>query len=194
MTSKLKLALLGLGGAASLVAASAPATAAVVFDRITIQNAQGTWLQVAEVQIWSGANNVALAGAASATGGTWDATSTPDKAIDGNTGGGFYTDTIFHNAPPGDGSAILTISFAQTAVDSIKFFGRTDCCSERDTYTYSLFNGTDLIQTGFVDARSGPAVVALPELSTWAMMLSGFGLIGWGLRRRRRQGDRVAFA
>jgi hypothetical protein len=29
---------------------------------------------------------------------------------------------------------------------------------------------------------------AVPEPGTWAMMLTGFGLIGWRLRRRRRRG------
>ncbi|MFL6758999.1 PEPxxWA-CTERM sorting domain-containing protein [Sphingomonas sp.] len=31
-----------------------------------------------------------------------------------------------------------------------------------------------------------PVATAVPEPGTWAMMLMGFGLIGWRLRRRRR--------
>jgi hypothetical protein len=37
-------------------------------------------------------------------------------------------------------------------------------------------------------------VSAVPEPATWAMMLAGFGLMGFGLRRRAKQTVRVAFA
>lgn len=35
---------------------------------------------------------------------------------------------------------------------------------------------------------------AVPEPATWAMMLVGFGMIGFGLRSRRRQSVRVTYA
>ena len=37
-------------------------------------------------------------------------------------------------------------------------------------------------------ARFSPSTAAVPEPSTWAMMLLGFGAIGWVLRRRKRTG------
>ncbi|MDB5585019.1 MAG: hypothetical protein JWR80_10195 [Bradyrhizobium sp.] len=38
------------------------------------------------------------------------------------------------------------------------------------------------------------SVSAVPESSTWAMMLAGFGVIGFGLRRRRRETVSVTYA
>lgn len=38
------------------------------------------------------------------------------------------------------------------------------------------------------------AVRPVPEPATWAMMLVGFGLVGYGLRSRRRQSVRVTYA
>lgn len=35
------------------------------------------------------------------------------------------------------------------------------------------------------EPRENPPVSAVPEPGTWAMMLMGFGLIGWRMRRRR---------
>ena len=37
-------------------------------------------------------------------------------------------------------------------------------------------------------------ISAVPEPATWAMMVGGFGAIGFGLRRRRRQAVRVTYA
>ncbi len=35
-------------------------------------------------------------------------------------------------------------------------------------------------------ANQPDVVAAVPEPSTWAMMLTGFGLVGWALRRHMR--------
>jgi hypothetical protein len=198
MNQILKTSIATAAAATALFAASAPADAAVFVTSITIQNSQGNWLQVAEVQAFSGATNVALAtngGSAAATSVYAAGVSTAAKAIDGNTGGNYYTDTIYHGGA-GNGTDVLTISFAGANLTSFSVFGRTDCCNERDTYTYTLFNGANVVGQGALDARSGPATVALgpvPEPATWAMMLAGFGLVGFGLRRRAKQTVRVAF-
>lgn len=39
-----------------------------------------------------------------------------------------------------------------------------------------------------------PAPAPVPEPATWAMMLAGFGMIGFGLRRRRKHSVRVTYA
>jgi hypothetical protein len=51
--------------------------------------------------------------------------------------------------------------------------------------------GPDSIYTGF-DNLSFTASV--PEPSTWLMMIAGFGMIGFGLRTRRKQVVRVTYA
>jgi hypothetical protein len=53
-------------------------------------------------------------------------------------------------------------------------------------------------ETGIQDFRqlrlggvSQPVVGAIPEPTTWAMMLLGFGAIGFGMRRRKKDGVRL---
>jgi len=55
-------------------------------------------------------------------------------------------------------------------------------------YTYSWGTGAD---ADTLQVRIGGAVAGVPEASTWAMMLGGFGLVGGAMRARRRS---VAFA
>jgi len=55
-------------------------------------------------------------------------------------------------------------------------------------YTYSWGQGAD---ADTLQVRIGGAVAGVPEASTWAMMLGGFGLVGGAMRARRRS---VAFA
>lgn len=61
-------------------------------------------------------------------------------------------------------------------------------------FTGSLGAGT--YSVWIQEANAGTAnyafnflVRSVPEPSTWAMMLAGFGLIGWSMRRRRAQKD-----
>ena len=60
---------------------------------------------------------------------------------------------------------------------------------------------TDYIPAGTVNTSYNGTFVpanfvltAVPEPATWAMMLAGFGMIGFGLRSRRKQAARVTYA
>ncbi|MDB5582883.1 MAG: hypothetical protein JWR80_8059, partial [Bradyrhizobium sp.] len=90
----------------------------------------------------------------------------------------------------------LTITFNNTyALSALNFYGRTDCCSNRDVFDYILYDANDVVVgSGKVNATSNFATVALPEPATWAMMLMGFGMVGFGLRSRRKQQVGVAYA
>lgn len=44
------------------------------------------------------------------------------------------------------------------------------------------------------NATFTPAITAVPEPSTWAMLILGFGVVGYSLRRRRNAGYRLRFA
>ena len=46
--------------------------------------------------------------------------------------------------------------------------------------------------TGFVDTTFSPVVAAVPEPSTWAMMILGFAGVGFMAYRRRRQATAIA--
>lgn len=59
-------------------------------------------------------------------------------------------------------------------------------------YAYMRFNGGEIVsipQNGVRSIASVPGTNgAVPEPGTWAMMLLGFGAIGYSMRRRRRMG------
>jgi PEP-CTERM motif len=73
-------------------------------------------------------------------------------------------------------------------------------------YSFPLDGTTDLVQASFDPTVSlgdtsgvysitlSPVSVPVPEPATWAMMLAGFGLVGFGLRSSRRQAVRVTYA
>ncbi|WP_242139453.1 MULTISPECIES: PEPxxWA-CTERM sorting domain-containing protein [unclassified Sphingomonas] len=79
----------------------------------------------------------------------------------------------------------------------------------RDDHTYSFTLNTGLAQTaagklffgvsdGVFSDNSGAFQVqlsqAVPEPATWAMMLMGFGMIGFGLRSYQRKSTKVTYA
>jgi hypothetical protein len=183
--------------AAALLAA-APSHAVTGVSTIQITNAFNDYLQVGELlafQTGTG-NNVALASAgavATGTGGTWDANSTPDRANDGNLNTEFYTAPyIFH--PAAQGGTMLSIALSgPMSLQGLTIYGRSDCCSSRDLFTYKLLSATGAtLATGELDARgtshsASVAFGAVPETASWALMLAGFGVVGLGLRGTRRR-------
>lgn len=183
--------------AAIAASAAMPASAVTVVGatRVVITNAQNDYLQVAELQAFNfGGTNVALAangGSAVGTGGTYDPYATADKAIDGNTGGNYYTDTIFHPLSIAGGS--LTVNFAApTTLSSLTLYGRTDCCMQRDLFNYTIYSASDVVlASGQINSRfqvgtvSFDAPSTVPEPQSWALLVAGFGLVGVSMRRRK---------
>ncbi len=55
-------------------------------------------------------------------------------------------------------------------------------------------NGTRGLDVYFAKVTVTNAVAAVPEPTSWAMMLAGFGIVGGALRRRRAQSVTVRFA
>lgn len=55
-----------------------------------------------------------------------------------------------------------------------------------------LLTGATFTSTGNSFEFDNIAVAAVPEPATWALMVGGFGLVGFGLRRRRRQEEAFA--
>lgn len=64
--------------------------------------------------------------------------------------------------------------------------------SINNTFQIDLFGGGQTL-SAFAQLGSG-AVAAVPEPGTWAMMLLGFGAIGFSIRRRRRTNDQLQLA
>lgn len=190
----------GIAGAATLFAA-APAFAVSVVNakRVEITSAIPDWLQIAEVEAYE--FGTLLNVAASANGGV--ATSTgygyggePSGAIDGVIPSGYVGPDVFHSDTFGAGE-MLTITFASaTDLASLKIFGVMDGGAPRNFFQYRIYNaGNDLLAQGQLDSRinssdevffDAPAVGGIPEPSTWAVMILGFGAAGAALRSRRR--------
>jgi hypothetical protein len=184
---KFKSAALGL--LLAIGSAVAPAHAAIVgVTEIVISNAYNTWLQVGEVEAFdlSSLNVIRAFGATASANvvGTWDPASTPDKAIDGIESTSFPD--IYHPDPSHEQGVQLIIDLAQVAtIGKLTIFGRTDCCIDRDLYNVSFYDAShNLLQTAQVDATRTPSgsidfANAVPEPSTWAMMLLGFFGVGF---------------
>lgn len=66
-------------------------------------------------------------------------------------------------------------------------FGNNFNANQNNTYRIDLSAAGNTV-TSFARIGEG-AVAAVPEPATWAMMLMGFGLIGFSMRGRRRRGN-----
>ena len=186
--------LLALGAAPQ-----ASATTVVGAKSIVITNPLPNYLQIAEVIADTFSSlDVALAsnGAIASSSSVFEG-SGPGYAVDGS----FPADypNLFASATP-DAGEFLRSDFASPAtLASLTIYGRDGCCSGRDLFSYQIFNSDDqLLASGQLDARLGdsndndfatvqfdaPRGNSVPEPTTWALMIAGFGLTGATLRRR----------
>ena len=188
----------GIAGLVSLCA-TGPAGAALLDARTIVIGSQldtmTSPLQVAEVvarETGTG-TDVALGATATATSEFQFGGGEAFHAVDGDTGGSFLGNGIYHNNSATDPAAKLTVTLSQGySLDSLSIYGRTDCCSDRDLYTLSIFNsaGNELYSARLDARQTHVATVtfsdAVPEPTSWAMMMVGFGILGGAMRQHRR--------
>ncbi|WP_296596171.1 discoidin domain-containing protein [Phenylobacterium sp.] len=190
----------GVVAALAVMGSAAPASATVATSiKIISGAAGGDWLQIGELQVFSGGVNVALAANGSLVYGTgsYDASTTPGKATDGNISTSYPN--IYHSDGAGPTEYLLVKFSSAFDVSDIVIYGRSDCCTTRNLFTYQLYNfgqyGDMLVAEGGLDARNANAsaavrlptapVAGVPEPGTWALMIAGFGAAGAALRRKR---------
>lgn len=104
-----------------------------------------------------------------------------DASRSNNPGGGAQTYEVTLSTLAGSVSlGTFTTSSTGWTTRTTSAFALTN----GETYTLS-FNGlSQADNTAFIDAV-GLTSTAVPEASTWAMLIAGFGMIGFAARRRR---------
>lgn len=89
----------------------------------------------------------------------------------------------------GGGSETLTVNHSNPSQNgALLFWGVTDVANPFTGVQFSTTNGTDFF--GFDQMVVGdPRQVTggVPESSTWAMMIAGFGIVGFAMRARTRK-------
>lgn len=100
-----------------------------------------------------------------------------------NTVGNPFTLSLASSAP------LSTTSFSPTSTAFSPYTSSFVASSTSDTLT---FKGSAL--PGDATVGLDEISVAVPEPATWAMMIIGFAMIGFGLRGRRKQSVRVTYA
>jgi hypothetical protein len=181
-------------------AVSACAHASLVgVKSIEVSSASNDWLQVTEI---SAINTLGVDVAAASNGGTamapssWGNFATANLAIDGNTDGYFWNGSVFHSGATGP-LEILTITFSAVQnLDFVGIWGRMDCCSYRDIYNVSFFNGVGDLLLSVPDVNAAnthfvamtfynTAVAPVPVPEPVSTAIFGLGLMVLALRGRK---------
>jgi hypothetical protein len=185
----------------ALVASGAHAATVVGAKSIVITNAIGTWLQVAEVDAETFSSvDVAL----QSNGGVATAQSvyqpagapypTPGHANDGDFSQ-VYPDIYHSNSTDASEFLKITLLTPQT-LSSLSVYGRAGCggCDGRDVYNFTIYDGGGVyITSGQLNAANElhrdtitfeRPTGSVPEPASWALMILGFGGVGYTLRRR----------
>lgn len=103
-----------------------------------------------------------------------------------NPGGSDTADGSYGNAGPGFNLGALVGTFAADGASGYFLLGTTSTLTFNTTTSlYGLVNETYAINDAGAFSVSA-AAAAVPEPSTWAMMILGFGVVGGALRRRQQ--------
>ena len=101
-----------------------------------------------------------------------------------------FVNGVAINAPTGSYGNYFTTGPAFLDGSGVKFEnasgGRIDFFFQDSVSRYRV-NTFSPGSSSFVTASSARVAAAVPEASTWAMMLAGFGIVGASLRRRTRR-------
>lgn len=90
------------------------------------------------------------------------------------------------------GSQIIAEQYANNAFSTLATFANVPTATAGNYFTYDSRNRVQAVLTAF----HSPAAVqaAVPEASTWAMMIAGFGIVGGAMRRRNKITTALKFA
>lgn len=102
-----------------------------------------------------------------------------------------FTGSMF-NYNPLEGNLLMQINYSNVTSDGFSFYARDVLGS---TVTQRYYGGETGIATGGSGLVTTFSVVnaGVPEPSTWAFMIFGFGAIGGAMRRQRKANVKVCF-
>ena len=103
--------------------------------------------------------NVALGKEATQKSTGYDAP--PSRAVDGNTDGAFFNNSVTHTAEPETEAWWQVDLGASHAVDSVDVWNRTDCCSDRLKDFWVLTSEQPITGDSLAEARATPGVTAV---------------------------------
>ena len=107
-----------------------------------------------------------------------------DPSLNPNPGPGGTKNNIFSAAYGGGDFGVAAGSYTFVAYEDI--YGRSDPAPHRPGNLYNDYDYNDFRFAYFVNGN------AVPEPATWAMLITGFGLVGFAMRRRKASLSSVA--
>jgi hypothetical protein len=148
---------------------NAPPPPPVVATSIVLTSVNGTCMQIAEFEAYSGGVNVASASNGGVASGSQQYNSdTYAGRINDGVKPSSYPEIFHSQCGAGD---FAKVTFAQpVTLDRLVIYGRQNCCQDRDLFAYKIYNGTTLISGGTLDARNGGATEDEPlSYQSWTL-------------------------
>lgn len=122
--------------------------------------------------------------------------------------GSFTADIAATTRFAGDAGGIFSVLLDGVALDSVDFGAINGTTRSSLGFTTNLTAGQHILslqvvrpfapgvglRSQYFDNASLNFTAAVPEPATWAMLVTGFGVVGFGMRRRRKTSTGVAFA
>lgn len=122
----------------------------------TLYNGQAAWDEAGKNSLAGPVTNVAVGGAATQS-STYLSYTDASHAIDGNSDGNFYDNSVTHTNA--DYQAWWQVDLgASYAIDSVNVWNRTDCCADRLSNFYILVSDQPFASTDLTSALSQPGV------------------------------------
>ncbi|WP_235532780.1 PEPxxWA-CTERM sorting domain-containing protein [Sphingomonas sp. Leaf412] len=203
----MKHLLFGIAGIASLTAANPSLAATQIFysdfESVSGGPGPGTFTTVAAADGWTGSPNIELqnnvAGAPAATGGAvFVELDTSGNSMMSRTivAAGTYDLSFLYSARPNvaagsNGISVLLNGVLLTPPGNLDLGGGSTTAWAQYSARFTATAGSTLTfaATGASDSLGGYVdnigLSAVPEPSTWALMILGFGAMGGAMRRRR---------
>ena len=188
--------------AAATAFAAVPAQAAVIlfsdFDAINVSGAAPGFIIIPTADGWTGgaggieiqANNVA--GVAFSGPNLVELDTFSNSSMFVALGAGAYKVSYWYSPRPnvGAGSNGIDLSIGNTVLDSVALAGGGATQWQLRTVNFNTTGGNLTFSAlgtsdglgGYLDSIT---ISSVPEASTWAMLIAGFGLVGFAARRRK---------